>query len=214
MTTVNDAGCKEGRGILRSFGRTFWTANVMELFERGAYYGMNALLARYLTDKVGGGLGFAEDEVGLLQSVVYAVTYVLPILGGALADRYGYRRMLMIAFSVMSAGYFLSGRFSTYGALFATLLLMAVGSGLFKPIISGTIARTTDERTSGFGFGVYYWMINLGAFVAPLVAGWLKGFSWSYVFTASSLYCLAMLIPAVFLYRDPPRPENRKTLGE
>jgi dipeptide/tripeptide permease len=214
MTTDPKAARNEDRGVLRSFGRTFWTANVMELFERGAYYGMNALLARYLTDKVGGGLGFAEDEVGLLQSVVYAVTYVLPILGGALADRYGYRRMLLIAFSVMSAGYFLSGRFSAYGAVFAALLLMAVGSGLFKPIISGTIARTTDERTSGFGFGVYYWMINLGAFAAPLVAGFLKGFSWSYVFTASSLYCLAMLIPAVFLYRDPPRPENRKTLRE
>jgi dipeptide/tripeptide permease len=214
MNSGTGSSQDKGKGVLRSFGRTFWTANVMELFERGAYYGMNALLARYLTDKVGGGLGFAEDEVGLLQSVVYAVTYVVPILGGALADRYGYRRMLMVAFSVMSAGYFLSGRFSAYGAVFATLLLMAVGSGLFKPIISGTIARTTDERTSGFGFGVYYWMINLGALVAPLVAGWLKGFSWSYVFTASSLYCLAMLIPTVFLYRDPPRPDSRKTIGE
>jgi len=204
----------EIRPLARSFGRTFWTANAMELFERGAYYGLNALLARYLTDEVGGGLGFAEDDVGLLQSVVYALTYTLPILGGALADRYGYRRMLLIAFSLMSAGYFLSGRVSTYGAVFALLLLMATGSGLFKPIISGTIARTTDERTSGFGFGVYYWMINLGALVAPLVAGWLKGFSWTHVFTASSIYCAAMLLPAVFLYKDPPRPESAKGLKE
>ena len=213
MTDSTTPVPKSGGG-LRSFGRTFWTANVMELFERGAYYGLNALLARYLTDRVGGGLGFEEDDVGLLQSVVYAVTYVLPILGGALADRYGYRRMLLLAFSLLSSGYFLSGQVTAYGALFATLLLMAVGSGLFKPIISGTIARTTDEKTSGFGFGVYYWMINLGAFVAPLVAGWLKGFSWSHVFTASSLYCAAMLIPTVFLYRDPPRPKSTKTIAK
>ena len=46
---------------------------------------------------------------------------------------------------------------------------MATGSGLFKPIISGTIARTTDDSNSVFGFGIYYWMINLGAFLAPLV---------------------------------------------
>jgi dipeptide/tripeptide permease len=77
----------------------FWVANVMELFERAAYYGMNSVLAVYLTRAVAdGGLGFAEDSVGFLQSIVYAMTYVLPILGGALADRYGYRRMLMVAF--------------------------------------------------------------------------------------------------------------------
>ena len=144
-------GSDKKRGLLGSFNRAFWMANVFELFERGAYYGMNASLAIYLTDKHGGGLGLEEDEVGVLQSVVYAVTYVIPILGGALADRYGYRRMLMFAFSLLSAGYFLTGQVTSYGVIFATLLIMAVGSGLFKPIISGTIARSTDERTSGFG---------------------------------------------------------------
>ena len=131
------------KSILLSFPRAFWLANVMELFERGAYYGLNALLARYLTDKVGGGLGFREDEVGLLQGTVYAATYLIPILGGALADRYGYRRMLLVAFSLLSAGYFLSGRVDRYWVIFATLLLMATGAGLFKPIIAGTLARTT-----------------------------------------------------------------------
>ncbi len=210
------SGAAERKGFLRSFPPAFWVANVMELFERGAYYGMNALLARYLADEVAdGGLGFAEDQVGLLQSVVYAATYVVPILGGALADRYGYRRMLVFAFSLLSAGYFFTGRADGYGMIFATLLVMATGAGLFKPIISGTIARTTDERTSGFGFGLYYWMINLGALVAPLVAGWLKGrFDWSAVFTASSLYCALMLLPTFFLYRDPPRPQSTKTLRE
>jgi len=86
------------------FPATFWVANVMELFERAAYYGMNSVLAVYLTGAVAdGGLGFSEQEVGFLQSIVYAATYVLPILGGALADRYGYRRMLLVAFSLMPA---------------------------------------------------------------------------------------------------------------
>jgi len=213
MTSETEAG-KPG-GLLRQFPRTFWVANVMELFERGAYYGLNALLGRYLTDRTGGALGFSEDEAGLLQSVVYALTYVLPILGGALADRYGYRRMLLAAFSFLAAGYFASGQVDAYGAVFAMLLVMATGAGLFKPIISGTIARTTNERNSGFGFGVYYWTINLGALVAPFVAGQLRDrFDWSAVFTASSLYCAAMLLPTIFLYRDPPRPQNTKTLGQ
>ena len=201
--------------ILRDFNRTFWTANVMELFERAAYYGLNSVLAIYLSDTVAsGGLGFSEHEVGFLQSIVYAVTYVLPILGGALADRYGYRRMLLVAFSLLATGYFASGHVTRYALVFLTLLLMATGAGLFKPIISGTIARTTDERTSSIGFGIYYWMINLGAFLAPLVVSVLKGFSWQAVFTASAAYTAAMLLPAAFLYRDPPLPESRKPLKE
>ena len=127
--------------ILRTFPRVFWVANVMELFERAAYYGLNSVLAVYLTNTVAkGGLGFSEQSVGFLQSLIYALTYVVPILGGALADRYGYRRMLMFSFAILTAGYGIAGQVSTYGAVFAALLVMATGAGLFKPIISGTLA--------------------------------------------------------------------------
>lgn len=197
------------------FPATFWTANVMELFERAAYYGMNSVLAIYLASSVAsGGLGASVDEVGFLQSIVYAATYVLPILGGALADRYGYRRMLMVAFSFLAFGYFAAGSMSSYGLVFLALLVMATGAGLFKPIISGTIARTTDETNSAFGFGIYYWMINLGAFIAPLVVTLLRGWSWRYVFMASAVYTGLMLLPTVFVYRDPPGAGNVKTLKE
>ena len=202
-------------GVLRSFPPVFWLANVMELFERAAYYGLNSVLAVYLTNKISaGGLGFTEQSVGFLQSLIYAFTYILPIAGGALADRYGYRRMLLFAFSILTAGYFIAGNVTAYGAVFASLLLMAVGAGLFKPIISGTLARTTTEANSGFGFGIYYWMINIGAFLAPLAVTVLKGFSWRYVFIASGLYCAAMLLPTVFLFKDPPRPENTRSFRE
>jgi len=202
-------------GLVGSFPRVFWIANVMELFERAAYYGMNSVLAIYLSDSISeGGLGFSEQSVGFLQSLIYALTYVVPILGGALADRYGYRKMLLVAFSLLASGYFLAGHMSAYGTVFASLLVMATGAGLFKPIISGTIARTTTEANSGFGFGIYYWMINLGAFLAPLVVSYIKGFSWSYVFAASAIYCALMLLPAATLFRDPPKPANTKKLSE
>ncbi|MBI5217229.1 MAG: MFS transporter [Ignavibacteriae bacterium] len=203
------------QGLLGTFPKVFWVANVMELFERGAYYGMNSVLAVYLTDEVvKGGLGFSEESVGFLQSLIYALTYIVPILGGALADRYGYRRMLTVAFSFLAVGYFLTGQMSAYGTVFISLLVMATGAGLFKPIISGTIARTTNEKNSGFGFGVYYWMINMGAFLAPLLVSYLKGFSWSYVFVASAAYCALMLIPTLFMYKDPPKPASTKTIKE
>ena len=135
------------KGLLASLPRTFWVANVMELFERGAYYGMNAVLAIYLVDV----LGFRNQAVGFLQGFVYAFTYIIPILGGALADRLGYRKMLLVAFSLLTMGYFVAGNVTSYGLIFLFLLIMATGSGLFKPIITGTVARTTTKESSGFG---------------------------------------------------------------
>ena len=196
------------RNLFKAFPRTFWIANLMELFERGAYYGMNSVLAVYLV-KV---LNFEEQAVGILQGFVYALTYILPIVGGALAERYGYRRMLLVAFSLLSMGYFATGNFTSYGMIFVFLLVMATGSGLFKPIISGTIARTTTKENSGFGFGVYYWSINLGAFLAPLFVSWVKGFDWRYVFFSSSAWCFLMLFPTIFLYKDPEKPGSTKPI--
>jgi len=196
------------KGTLRSFPATFWVANLMELFERGAYYGLNSVLAVYLVDQ----LGFGNQAVGFLQGFVYALTYIVPIVGGALAERLGYRRMLLVAFSMLSIGYFAAGNMTIYGLIFLFLLIMATGSGLFKPIITGTVARTTTKETSGFGFGVYYWCINLGAFLAPLFVSWIKGFDWRYVFFSSACWCFLMLVLTIFAYKEPARPESTKSL--
>ncbi len=198
-----------------SFPRTFWVANVMELFERGAYYGMMSVLAVYLRMKTAeGGLGFSETSVGFLQSIMMTLTYVTPIIGGALAERYGYKRFLILAFAVLTTGYFASSRATGYGVVFLTLLLIAVGSGVFKSILSGTITRTTNDGNRSLGFGIYYWMINLGAFLSPILVSYLKGFSWSYVFLASAAWCAAMLLLTMIAYREPERPASTKGLGQ
>jgi POT family proton-dependent oligopeptide transporter len=198
-----------------SFPRTFWIANVMELFERGAYYGVMSVLAVYLRMSTqDGGLGFSETSVGFLQSIMLTLTYVMPIVGGALAERYGYRRFLLLAFAVLTVGYFASGRTTSYSIIFLTLLLIAVGSGIFKSILSGTITRTTTDGNRSLGFGIYYWMINLGAFLSPILVSYLKGsFSWSYVFMASAIWCVAMLVLTMVAYREPERPTSTKGMG-
>lgn len=198
---------KKKKGLLASFPRTFWVANLMELFERGSYYGMNSVLAIYLVNV----LGFRNQAVGFLQGFVYALTYIVPIIGGALAERLGYRRMLLAAFSLLTLGYFAAGNFTAYGLVFLFLLVMATGSGLFKPIITGTVARTTTKETGGFGFGVYYWCINLGAVIGPLFVIWVKGFDWRYIFFFPALWCFLMLIPTLFAYKDPDLPGSKKS---
>lgn len=198
------------KNILTSFPRTFWIANLMELFERGAYHGMNAVLAVYLVHI----LKFSEEAVGFLQGFVYVLTYVLPILGGALAERLGYRKMLLVCFSLLAMGYLAVGAFSSYGLIFISLLVVATGSGMFKPIISGTIVKTTTKETSSFGFGLYYWTINVGGFLAPFWMSYVKGFNWRYVFFSAAAWSFLMLIPSTFFFKVPKRLKNTTPMSQ
>ncbi len=190
---------------LRGFNSTFWLAIIFEFFERGAYYGMMSFLSVYLTEQ----LHFSKESVGLIKGTIQPLLYFLPILSGAVADRFGYRRALLIAFSLLGGGYFLTSQVTSYTAVFLALVVMGLGAGIFKPIISSTIARTTDETTSSLGFGIYYWSINLGAFLFPLIlVPYLKNsVGPRAVILASALATGSMLLPTLLAFRDPQRPQ-------
>lgn len=206
---------KNGIGI-RSFPKNFWTVIIMEFFERGSYYGVMSVLSVYLVMSIdNGGLGFSKESVGVIKSTITPLLYLLPILSGAIADRFGYRKVLMFAFVVMSTGYFLTSTVTSYSLVFLSLTLMAVGAGFFKPLISGTIARVTDESNSGLGFGIFYWTINLGAFIFPLIlVPYLKGISWSYIFIMAAVGTGWLVLLNIFVYKEPPRPKSTKTILE
>jgi dipeptide/tripeptide permease len=193
---------------VKSFPATYWVVIVFEFFERGAYYGMMSFISVYFTEN----LGFAKESVGLIKGTIQPLLYFLPIISGALADRFGYRRTLMFAFALLGGGYFLTSQMTTYGAVFLSLVVMGIGAGTFKPIISGSIARTTDKNNSTMGFGIYYWTINLGAFLFPLIlVPWLKNsasFGPKWVIIASAICTGAMIIPTLFIYKEPPRAKE------
>lgn len=202
--------------VFKSFPKNFWTVIVMEFFERGSYYGVMSVLSVYLIlDTNQGGLGFSKESVGVIKSVITPLLYFLPILSGAIADQFGYRKTLMFAFVVMSLGYFCTSISTSYFAVFLSLLLMVTGAGTFKPIISGTIARTTDQSNSALGFGIYYWSINLGAFLFPLfLIPFLKGIGWSYIFIMASAFTGSLLLLNIFIYKEPQRSSTPKTIVE
>ncbi len=187
------------------FPPVFWLVIVFEFFERGSYYGMMSVLSVYFTDA----LHFSKESVGIIKSVIQPILYFLPIVAGALADRFGYRRALTLAFALLGVGYLLTSRFTTFTGVFLSLVVMALGAGTFKPIISGTIARTTDKTNSTLGFGVYYWSINLGAFLFPLVlVPYLKGIGWGFVILASAVGTGAMVLPTLLFFREPAAAEG------
>ncbi|MBZ0199075.1 MAG: MFS transporter, partial [Ignavibacteriaceae bacterium] len=194
--------------------RNYWTVIVMEFFERGSYYGVMSVLSVYLVLSIDkGGLGFSKESVGIIKSTIQPILYILPILAGALADRFGYRITLMFAFTVMSIGYFLTSMATSYALVFLSLIFMVVGAGTFKPVISGTIARTTDESNSTLGFGIFYWTINLGAFLFPLIlVPILKDISYSYIFIMAAIGTGWLLFLNTFVYKEPKRPASNKKI--
>lgn len=123
----------EKKSIFKVLPRNYWTVIVMEFFERGSYYGVMSILSVYLVLSVSeGGLGFSKESVGLLKSVITPLLYFLPIIAGAMADRYGYRKSLMFAFVVMSIGYTFSSFMESYWLIFGTLIFTMFGAGTFK----------------------------------------------------------------------------------
>ncbi|MFZ4412288.1 MAG: MFS transporter [Bacteroidales bacterium] len=198
--------------VIRTFSRNYWMANAMELFERWAYYGMFAVLALYLTgSKDTGALGFTQIQKGHLMGTVTFVLYFLPIITGSIADKFGYKKVLFVAYIILSSGYFLMGRVESYSSVFIVFLFVAIGAALFKPVISATIARNTNESNSSVGFGIFYMIVNIGAFVGPIFASKLRMHNWNYVFIMSSGIILINLILLIF-YKEPERKKNTEPL--
>lgn len=200
---------------VKSFPRTFWAANTLELFERWAYYGIFNLLALYLTNSTeSGALGFSQVEKGMIMGIVNAILYFLPVITGSIADKFGYRKVLIIAFIILASGYYLMGQVTGFTAVFITFFYVAIGAALFKPIISATIAKTTNDENSSIGFGIFYMMINVGGLIGPVMASELREISWSYMFLMSSASIFVNMVIVLFFYKESDRKENTDSLGK
>lgn len=155
---------------LRKFPRTFWAANTIELFERIAYYGMNIILAIYLTRRV----GFDTADAVTITAVFISSLYLLPIPAGAISDKIGFRNGLFIAFSLLALGYAALGAFPGRVTVMFSLALIALGGSFVKPVISGTVKKTSPGDLSKIGFSIFYMMVNVGGFSGKIIAKMLR----------------------------------------
>ncbi len=197
----------------QKFPRTFWVANTIELFERWAWYGLFMLFANYLTGSSDvGALEFSQSQKGIIMGVGTGVLYFLPILTGAIADKYGYKRVLLLSFVIYITAFIAFPFFDTFTGVFLIYLYLAFGAALFKPVISATIAKTTDESTSSIGFGIFYMMVNIGAFFGPLVTLLYKQ-NYDQVFYISAGFISLNLI-LLFFYKEPEQEKSEESLSK
>jgi POT family proton-dependent oligopeptide transporter len=194
----------QGAAVDRFRPGPFIAVNAIELLERLAYYGVVSVASLYMAS-----LGYSASVIGPFLALLLPLPYLVNLVVGPLADRHGYKPALLVAFTVYTAGFLLMGLLTSLWALLTGILLVGVGAGIFKPVPAATIALTTTEAQRNLGFSVYYWAINLGAFLGPLlIASFLRDYRAAFFlaagFTAVS-FALSLLV-----YRDPRPAEARQ----
>lgn len=186
------------------FPKSFYVANTLEIFERLAWYGFFTVSSLYMTSPLAqGGMGFSEAERGLLQGLIPFLLYLFPVVTGALADHYGYKKLFWLSFIIMCPAYYLLGQAQGFWSFFAAFLAVAIGAACFKPVVVGTVGRCTNDSNRGLGFGIFYTMVNLGGFLGPLVAGYVRAISWDWVFVMSACWMGVNMVILGLFYQDP-----------
>lgn len=203
--TAPETKKKGGLASLAPFPKPFWVINGVELFERGAYYGMLAVLSVFLTTQ----LGFPAALTGLLLAIQFPLLYFLPVFAGALADKVGFKRLLIASFGFLIAGYVVLSAATNFMIGLAGVVLYGIGAGLFKPMPAATVTDTTSVEERNFGFSIYYWMINLGAFLAPIGMQRVFGGELRSYFLVSAGLSVLNLAICLTLWKDirPRKPE-------
>jgi POT family proton-dependent oligopeptide transporter len=206
--------------VRTGFERSFWVANVSELFERLSYYAAFASLARYLHEA----LNFPTERAADLSGLFGGLVWFLAIFGGAVADRLGFRRALSLAYLILASSYFLLGSLGApwlagirsavplVALVTVVLMLPALGVALVKPSVVGTTARASNENVRSVGYSIYYTLVNIGGALGPFVASWVHHhLSVENVFRVSALSVFLMFFAVLLLFREPRKSGEQKT---
>lgn len=193
------------------FPRAFWTANAVELFERAAYYAVFIAITLYLSRVV----GFDDIEAAWIGGIFSAGLYFLPTFTGALADKIGFRRAILLAFSLLSTGYFSLGALPYKPVVLPSLVVLMFGGSFIKSIITGTVAKTTNEETRARGYSIFYGIVNVGAFLGKTFAYPLR-IEWGLesINYYSALMCFIALIVVSIFYKNVNTEGEGKTLKQ
>ncbi|MDH7511900.1 MAG: MFS transporter [Clostridiales bacterium] len=191
------------------FPDVFWVANFIEVLERFAYYGIYMGFGIYMEY-----LGYTKAQLGVVQSLFLLISYVIPVISGTFADRFGFKKVLIVSYVAYLPSIMLLILTRSFSGIALTMLSIGLAAGIFKPLISGTVRAVTDKTNKTLGFGIFYAMVNIGASFGPLIAGRLRAISWDYAFMAAAIAIALMLLITIFFYKEPKREIEGVTLKQ
>jgi dipeptide/tripeptide permease len=193
------------------FPKAFWTANLVELFERSAYYAVFIAITIYLTRVV----GYDDIWAAWIGGVFSAGLYLMPTFTGALADKIGFRKSIILAFALLSLGYFTLGALPYKPTVLPALVIIMFGGSFIKSIITGTVAKTTTSETRARGYSIFYGIVNVGSFLGKTFAYPLR-LEWGVesINFYSAVMCFIALIVVLFYYKNVSIEGEGKSLKQ
>lgn len=220
------------------FNKAFWVSSTAELFERMAFYAIFVVLTIYLSTT----LGFNDFEASIISGLFAGGLYFFPIFTGALADKIGFRKSLLIAFGLLFAGYiglavlptFLEASgLVTYGettdyhglkespfqwSIIPILCILMIGGAFVKSIVSASVARETTEANRAKGYAVFYMLVNIGSFSGKSVIDPLRDLigekAYIYINYFSATMTLIALLAILLFYQSANTSGEGKKISE
>ena len=223
---------------MTKFSRAFWTANLSELFERMAYYAIFIVITLYLSNT----LGFNDLEASLISGLFSGGLYFLPMFTGAFADKIGYRKSILIAFTLLSIGYLSLGLLPVmlesaglvqYGMktvftgiqesplrmlIVPIMIVLVIGGSFIKSIISASVAKETTSETRAKGYSIFYMMVNIGAFTGKCFIDPLRSLvgdeAYVYINFFSAFLCIVAFVTIFLFYHSANTAGQGKSMKE
>ncbi|HYE62576.1 MAG TPA: MFS transporter [Phycisphaerales bacterium] len=211
--------------------------NTIEMWERLAYYNLRVMAPVYIMQAdTGGTLQLGATQKGTIYAWWAIFQSLLPIVTGGFADRYGYKKVLGFSIFTMMIGYICIALLRkvppagadeatikaiadyNYWALFGSIMLFATGTAFFKPSIQGSLAATMTKETSSVGWGIFYWVVNIGAFIGHFLPGILLGQSpdpesWRNLFLCSAAFTSLNLVMLFTIKDQPSGADKNESIG-
>lgn len=215
----------------RGFGPAFWSLNSIEMLERLAFYTLRVMAPIYIMQADDpGGLHLTAQQKGTIYKWWAVFQSLLPMATGGFADRYGYKRTMTFSITLMLIGYLMIALWrdvlwlpalvtdgievmsamdrSNYWALFISIMALATGTAFFKPSIQGSLAQNLHKGNSSLGWSIFYWVVNVGAFVGHFIPLFAMGEghskeSWRNLFLLSAAF-MALNYGLLLTFRDVP----------
>ena len=222
----------------KGFTRAFWVSNTVELFERMAYYAVFIVLTIYLSSI----LGFNDFEASIISGLFSGGLHLLPILTGAYADKIGFRKSMITAFTLLTIAYVGLGALPTfleasglvtYGSttqfnglpqsserwiIVPVLVTLMIGGSFIKSIISASVAKETTEATRARGYSIFYMMVNIGAFTGKTVIDPLRDQIGDQAYIYINYFAGAMtfiaLLAVILLYKSAETAGEGKSMAD
>ena len=135
---------------------------------------------------------FTAADKGTIYALWFAFQSILPTFTGGFADRYGYKRSLFFAITLNVLGYCLMATQTSFLGFTFGIVVLATGTAFFKPSLQGSLAQNLDRTNSSLGWGIFYWVVNVGAAIGPMLANFIRhDYSWQALFFTAAAVILA-----------------------